>query len=235
MEFIIIFIAALLPAVLLGIYIWKQDSQKEPASWLRKAILYGVIICVPAVVIEMGMMSLLFESEAGPQSIIGTTAEAFFCAAIPEECLKLWALRRILRRNPYFDEHFDGIVYAVCIGLGFAGVENLGYLIDNSEEWFSVALARSLMAVPAHYGFAVIMGYYYSKYHFVDRSLKTKLNIIAIPVLLHGLYDSLLMTSEIDLTIGGICSIVAIYLVIRIQISARKKIVEQIERDRNTM
>ena len=94
---------------------------------------------------------------------------------------------------------------------------------------------RALLSVPGHFLFAVIMGYYYSKYHFVDRSLKTKLNIIAIPILLHGLYDSLLMTSEIDLTIGGICSIVAIYLVIRIQISARKKIVEQIERDRNTM
>lgn len=43
----------------------------------------------------------------------------------------LWLL---LRNNPYFDEHFDGIVYAVCIGMGFAAIENVLYLSTTTSH-----------------------------------------------------------------------------------------------------
>ena len=171
MDILFVFLAALLPAAILWFYIWKQDAKKEPTLLLVRAVLYGVVICLPVALLEMTMSSLLFDPETGPQTIFGTTVEAFLCAAIPEECFKLLALWLILRHNPFYDEHYDGIVYAVSVGLGFAGIENLVYLLGYySDNWVSVAFVRSLMAVPGHYAFAVIMGYYYSVYHFVDRS-----------------------------------------------------------------
>ena len=47
----------------------------------------------------------------------------------------------VLRRNPHFDERMDGIVYAVCVGLGFAAVENVMYF-DNEEENVEQAVKR---------------------------------------------------------------------------------------------
>lgn len=60
MQTIIILLAALLPAVLLWVYIWKKDPQKEPVSQLLKAVLYGAGICFPVAVWEMAIQTLLF-------------------------------------------------------------------------------------------------------------------------------------------------------------------------------
>ena len=145
---ILILLSALLPAVFLFLYIWKKDPQKEPTSWLVKAFLWGVGICIPVALLEMWIENSLFGGE-GVSTLFDTTVQAFFVAALPEEAFKLFALWMILRRNPYFDEHFDGIVYAVCVGLGFAAIENVFYILGQ-EEWLSVAISRALLAVPGH-------------------------------------------------------------------------------------
>lgn len=234
MQVPFIIIAALLPAALLWWYIWKQDSKKEPTSLLVKAVFFGVLICFPAALVEMGIGSMFFDMEKGPQTLFDTTATAFFCAAIPEEGLKLLVLWLILRRNPYFDEHFDGIVYAVSVGLGFAGIENLFYLIGNMDNWVGVALVRSLMSVPGHYAFAVLMGYYYSIYHFVDRSPRIAVCVIGAPVLAHGIYDALLMTTSVNVEVGAVCVMVLLYLLVKLHKYVQKRVVEQVERDRTS-
>ena len=222
--------AALLPAVLLWLYIQKQDPQPEPRNWLMKAVLYGVAICFPVALFEQGISDVLFDG--APDSLIGTTVDAFFVAALPEESFKLLALWLILRKNPYFDEHFDGIVYAVCVGLGFAALENLFYVVGEEEDWFGVAIARALLAVPGHYAFAVLMGYYYSVYHFVDHSFKTAACVLLVPVLAHGIYDALALSSSVNPYIGGLCFMVLIYFCIRMHKFARTKMLAQIEKDK---
>lgn len=231
MEFLIIIAAALLPAILLWGYIWKMDRKKEPTSLLIKATCYGVLICLPVAMVESMISGVLF-GEGGPTTLFGTTVDAFMVAAIPEEAFKLFALHRILKNNPYFDEHFDGIVYAVCVGLGFAGLENILYLFDNADDWLSVAFLRSLMAVPGHYAFAVLMGYYYSVYHFVNRSRRTWAMILVAPVLAHGLYDALLMSASVNAALGGICFCGAVYLTYRLHIYARKKVLAMVNNDK---
>lgn len=231
MEFLIIIAAALLPAILLWGYIWKMDRKKEPTSLLIKATCYGVLICLPVAMVESMISGVLF-GEGGPTTLFGTTVDAFMVAAIPEEAFKLFALHRILKNNPYFDEHFDGIVYAVCVGLGFAGLENILYLFDNADDWLSVAFLRSLMAVPGHYAFAVLMGYYYSVYHFVNRSRRTWAMILVAPVLAHGLYDALLMSASVNAALGGICFCGAVYLTYRLHIYARKKVLAMVNTDK---
>ena len=231
MEFLIIIAAALLPAILLWGYIWKMDRKKEPTPLLVKATCYGVLICLPVAMVESMISGVLF-GEGGPTTLFGTTVDAFMVAAIPEEAFKLFALHRILKNNPYFDEHFDGIVYAVCVGLGFAGLENILYLFDNADDWLSVAFLRSLMAVPGHYAFAVLMGYYYSVYHFVNRSRRTWAMILVAPVLAHGLYDALLMSATVNAALGGICFCGAVYLTYRLHIYARKKVLAMVNNDK---
>ena len=233
MKTILILTVALLPAIALLYYIWKKDPQKEPTSWLVKAVVWGVAICIPIAVIEVGIEAVLFGGGA-PSTLVDTTVMAFFVAALPEEAGKLLVLWLLLRKNPYFDEHFDGIVYAVCVGLGFAAIENVFYVFDHSDEWLSVAVMRSLLAVPGHYAYAVLMGYYYSIYHFVDRSPKIAVYMLLVPVLAHGVYDALAMSGMVNLYVGGLSFFVLIYFCVKMHKFAIKKIVAQIERDRNS-
>jgi len=221
---------ALLPAILLLLYIWKKDPQKEPTGQLVKAVLWGVAICIPIGFVELGIQEVLFGGKM-PTDLWSSTAQAFLLAAVPEEAAKLFALWLILRKNPYFDEHFDGIVYAVCVGLGFAAIENVFYVLQSEEEWLTVGIVRSLLAVPGHYAFAVLMGFYYSLYHFVDHSKKTAICILLVPVIAHGIYDAIAFIGVVSAAIGGISFLVLVLFCIKMHKVAKKKIVAQIERD----
>jgi RsiW-degrading membrane proteinase PrsW (M82 family) len=231
---IILLIAALLPAVLLWWYIWKKDPQKEPTSQLIRAMLYGAGICLPVALIEYVVQTLLFGGSKMPTTFLGSMAMAFFVAAIPEEGFKLLALRKVLHHNPYFDEHFDGIVYAVCVGLGFAAMENIGYVVSGVENWLMVAATRALLSVPGHYAFAVLMGYYYSVYYFVNRSMRNKVMILLVPVLGHGIYDTIALSSIISPVVGGVATILLVYFCIKVHQFAHKKVLAQIQKDQES-
>ena len=228
MDILILLVAALLPAVLLGYYIWKQDPQPEPTNWLIRAALYGMGICFPVALVEMAIQNVFIGGE--PTTLLGTTFQAFFVAALPEESFKLLALWLVLRRNPYFDEHVDGIVYAVFVGLGFAAIENIGYVMSNG---LTTAILRALLAVPGHYAFAILMGYYYSVYHFIDRSPRTAACILLVPVVAHGIYDALALSGTVDPYIGGISFFVLIYFCIKMHKYVRTKMIAQIKRDKD--
>lgn len=227
----IMWAAALLPAAILWLYIWKKDSQPEPTSWLIKAVLLGVGICIPVVIVEIGIEFLLFSAGIAPTDLVGTTIRAFVVAAIPEETFKLLALWLILRKNPHFDEHFDGIVYAVCVGLGFAAIENVFYILGE-EEWMSVAVSRALLAVPAHYAFALLMGYYYSVYHFVDHSIKNAICILLVPVMAHGIYDAIALSGSANPYIGGVSFFVLLFFCIKMHKVAKSKMLALIRHDK---
>ncbi|MBE6271463.1 MAG: PrsW family intramembrane metalloprotease [Prevotella ruminicola] len=231
MNMITMLIASLLPAVLLLLYIWKKDTQKEPTYMLMKAVSWGIGIIIPVIVVEKIIGLMLLGENGSPTTLVDTTAMAFLVAAIPEESFKLLALWMVLKKNPFFDEHFDGIVYAVCVGLGFAAVENISYVFSH-DDWASVAISRALLAVPGHYAFAVLMGYYYSVYHFVNRSPKVAICVLLAPVLAHGIYDALAMASLVNPYVGGIGFVVLIYFCIKMHKRAQAKVVALVKKDK---
>lgn len=160
--------------------------------------------------------------------------QAFVVAALPEEAFKLLALWVVLRKNQYFDEHFDSIVYAVCVGLGFAAVENIFYVFSE-EEWVTVAVSRALLAVPEHYAFAILMGYYYSIYHFVDHTPKVANSILLVQVAAHGVYDALAMSGLVNPYVGGPSFFILIWFCIKMHKVAKCKVVATIEKDNTSV
>lgn len=193
---LLVIITALIPAVILGWWIYQKDSLRpEPLNMLIKAFLYGVGSTFVTLVITqlLGIMGL-FVYDLG--SFSGAVSTALFAAALPEELAKLLMLWLLLRKNPYYDEYFDGIVYAACVGLGFAATENVLYLVQ-STDWVGTGIVRGLTAVPAHFAIACAMGYFYSKRHFGDRSTITAVCVLAVPVIIHWVYDALAFSEGI--------------------------------------
>ena len=231
MNYLILLAAALLPVAILLIYAYRKDPRPEPASLLAKSLAYGVLICFPIVAVEFGVSHIVNTLITDTASLEYVLADAFLVAAIPEECFKLLALWMILRHNSYFDEHYDGIMYAVCVGLGFAALENILYVSSNPDNWHTVAISRALLSVPGHYAFAVLMGYFYSIHRFVRRSLRGRADILLVPVIAHGCYDTLAFAANIDPEVSIICFIVLILLCIKMHKACRIKITELINRD----
>lgn len=228
-AFLVIF-AALAPVAWLLWTIYRKDSvQPEPTKWLVKAFLYGVGSLFLSFAISMPTSIVLGLSVDNQtyESLLEALADAFLFAAVPEETAKLFMLWLLLRKNSFFDEHFDGIVYAVCVGLGFAALENVCYLINGIEDgsWIGIGVTRAVFTVPAHYFFAILMGYYYSIYHFgIDRSVKTKAMILIAPILAHGLFDSILFCMQIDESLSGIIVILFIVFFTKLKKRAKERI-----------
>ena len=205
----IVFIAAILPAIVLIVHIYNRDKwQKEPPRQLFKAFVYGVgsamiVLLLPA----FGLVS------ATPgTSISAQIGNAFSTAAIPEEMAKLFMLWLFLRKCKEFDEHMDAIVYAVCVGMGFAATENILYLFSNINNWLATGIMRALISVPAHFFFAIIMGYYYSLAHFRigKNRIMDAVYTLLIPVLAHGIFDALLFVSAMSESLAGILTLIFI-------------------------
>ena len=218
---------ALLPVAALLLFIYFVDKyQHEPWSEIFKAVAAGV---VSAFIVLSLVLSLNMQFQP---TVRGAIADAFINAAIPEELAKLLMLWLVLRSNKYFDEYFDGIVYAVCVGLGFAGLENILYLFGE-EDLLAVGIARGVISVPAHFLFAVAMGYYYSIVHFshnITKNLKLfyAVCMVAVPILLHGLFDAFLMVAShsaenMNYELAGLCVIAFIGVCVFMGIFAFKK------------
>ena len=95
----------------------------------------------------------------------------------------------------------------------------------------STAVARAFLAVPGHYAFAILMGYYYAMYFFVERSPRNAAAILFMPILAHGVYDAIAMSGSVSPLLGGISSIVLIYFCIKLQRAAQGKVTDLIARN----
>lgn len=235
MTIYLIFLVAIAPVAWLLWTIYRKDSeQPEPTKWLVKAFVYGVLSVFLSFVISIPT-SMILGWDIDKQtysSFLEAITDSFLFAAIPEELAKLFMLWLLLRKNPFFDEHFDGIVYAVCIGLGFAALENIFYLFGGIEDWswISIGIMRALISVPAHYFFAILMGYYYSIYHFgINRSIKAKAMILAAPVVAHGIFDAILFSMQIDESLSGIIMILFIVFFTKLKRRAKEKVTHLME------
>ncbi|MBR1549523.1 MAG: PrsW family intramembrane metalloprotease [Bacteroidales bacterium] len=189
----ITFIAALLPVVLLLFFIYRKDKyQPEPIKKLLWTFFVGCLSVIPASILEM-LLSVFTPSEP----VTGAFFTGYVVAGFSEELCKFALLMWVIWRSPHFDEYFDGIVYAVFLSLGFACVENVMYVF-GSDDVIAIALSRGLLAVPAHFLFAVIMGYHLSlaKFDLSNRRIHL-FHALLYPMLLHGTYDALLMVSDV--------------------------------------
>ena len=199
---------AVLPALILLFYTNQQDKmQRDPVKMIVKGVFWGCLSVFCSFFISVPSMHLgLFTDEIN--TFWDAFRTAFFGAAIPEETAKLFCLWMFLRKNPYFDERMDGIVYAVCVGMGFAAFENIEYLVAAGTDWVTTGIGRSLTAIPGHFGFAVLMGYYFSLNHFDKyRAPMAGLKMWLYPVLAHGIYDTVAMMASVTPQLSGAITI----------------------------
>ncbi len=182
---------ALAPIVIILVYIYIRDKyDKEPLSLLFKSLLAGAIIVIPIVILESWLSGFI----GNPSSYQAAAYNAFVVAAFSEESFKFLALYLLIWKSRHFDERFDGIVYAVFISLGFAAVENIMYVYNHG---LSTGILRAFTAVPAHAIFGVCMGFYFGLSKFSTENTSINLmKALFIPILLHGVYDFILMTGH---------------------------------------
>ena len=225
-------LTAILPALVLVYFIYRKDKyEKEPTDQLLKGFGFGILSALASFLISIPS-GLLGFYPAEPAGVIDNIRVALFGAAVPEEIAKFFFLWLLLRNNKYYNEYVDGIVYAVCVGMGFAAFENVGYMFTNLDEWASIGIVRALVPIPGHFFFAVAMGYFFSNAAFGTPSGKA-LNIalaIIVPIILHAVFDALLMISTIAGATGSVL-LVFLSFFVWMAIKSKKRFDKQLKKD----
>ncbi|MGN0187977.1 MAG: PrsW family glutamic-type intramembrane protease [Candidatus Cryptobacteroides sp.] len=235
-EILLAVIAALLPVGFLVYYIYRKDKdQPEPKKWLWKGGLYGVLSAIIVIVFSLFKPEFLALYPYLEGTVPGALGTSLFDAAIPEEAAKLLMLWILIRKNPYFDEHLDGIVYATLIGLGFAGLENIFYVLDSLDDFVSIALTRAIFSVPGHFFFAVVMGYYVSLAYFGNKPKAKKAMYWAlafiVPMTLHFIFDAILMSADAMTELSGMLIVAFLVFCVWLRKYALKRINAMREED----
>ena len=204
-----IYLATILPPILLGYIIWRSDRFPEPGKFLVASFLLGVSIYLPLDLLIMitedhlaPFLSLDMNAyknyEVGDPTPVGEHAfQMFFRAAFLEEGLKFALLIFFCVRLSDLNEPMDAIVYGAAIGLGYAAMENIPYLNTGDPEtaWTMTVVKQRYYPLIMHLGFGVIMGWLLSLNLFGEQSaFKRRLMLIlalVIPVIFHGSYNYL--------------------------------------------
>ena len=209
-----IYLATILPPILLGITIWKSDRFPEPGKFLTASFLLGASIALP-----LGFFIFLAEDHLAP--LIGIdykifndffygkiewaefkklssdpygwrSYDSFFRAAFLEEGIKFALLIFFCVRLSALNEPMDAIVYGAAIGLGYAAMENVGYLGSSScgEAWSISCVKNRYYPMIMHLSFGVLIGWLLSQNLFEERSIfKRRVMLIlalSLPVIFHG-------------------------------------------------
>jgi RsiW-degrading membrane proteinase PrsW (M82 family) len=180
-------LAGMIPALLAMYYVDRLDAARPEPRWqLRKVAILGGLATIPVIFIEKGFDAVGFN----PHSPIGALFTSYVTAGFTEETAKALVLLLAVWRHPAFDERMDGIVYATRAGLGFALVENVGYLLGTKTAggFAGMFIARAILAVPLHAICAGFMGYYAAIKRFDNRG-PGMLGGLLIAIFLHGTYD----------------------------------------------
>ena len=218
--------AAVLPALVLMRYIYRQDAiEREPKKLLFSLVVAGAFAVIPVTLLEYGGQYLLslFVPVDTPLFLM---LLMFLVVAPSEEGCKYYFLKRKTWRHPAFNYRFDGLVYAVFVSLGFAALENIGYV---TQFGLSVAVTRAILSVPAHMSFGVFMGSYYGRAKVQEvrgdfaGAARLRRTGVLIAILLHGFFNSCLVLNDTKALLVFIGFVLIMYSVVfrRIKADAR--------------
>ena len=188
-----LFALAIIPVIGLLIFIYAKDkNEKESIGFLIGLFFAGMGTVISAIILE-AVGELIFDAVI-PNAVLRGILLAMLIVAPAEELGKYMILRLMTWKSRHFNYSYDAIVYAVFVSLGFAALENIGYVFSNG---IGTAIMRMFTAVPGHACFAVFMGYFFSKAKYASLTGKRdeeKKNIrltILLPIVFHGIYDGI--------------------------------------------
>jgi RsiW-degrading membrane proteinase PrsW (M82 family) len=214
-TFLIILALLIAPAGILFYYFWIRDRwEHEPPSLIWKLFALGGISIIPAVVLDIAFFGL----ENNPETIFETFMFAFIAAGLIEETCKFFFIYNFTKRSRHFNEEYDGILYAVAVGLGFAFFENILYVVGammDESGGLSIAILRAFTAVPMHALDGVILGYFIGRSHFEKTAMgKLTQNLMGLcmAVLFHGLYDFFAFLTMVIPDYAGWCIVGLVWI-----------------------
>ena len=194
MDTILLLLLAIAPVAAL-MYLINRMDRNEPES-LRNvmlAMVIGAMSIIPAIIIQLAFEAVPLFTFPG---LTGRFYESFLLVAPSEELVKFFFIYLFIRKKPFYNNIYDGIVYYGAGTLGFALFENIFYVFDYG---FSTGVLRAFTSIPIHAFCGIIIGYHVGLARFSSQ-LKSKRLIFSglfLAYLTHALYNTLVSANSL--------------------------------------
>jgi RsiW-degrading membrane proteinase PrsW (M82 family) len=129
---IITIVLAYIPSFAWLWFVLAQDVHPEKSTDIAKAFLLGSFIAVPIVLVAIWGREIL-DILLIPTS---DTFNKFIFGALSEEIFKGAFIYWFAISTKLWDEPIDTFIYAATLALGFAGIENLAYVLNYYKDNF---------------------------------------------------------------------------------------------------
>jgi RsiW-degrading membrane proteinase PrsW (M82 family) len=209
--YIQLFLLAFIPSItVLILFFFSDRYEKEPLHMLFFCFICGAALSIPMTLLLAvfpGFFAVRFPSE-----LWTIFFRSFVIAALIEEGLKFWVVRRVVIPSPYFNEPFDGMVYYVAVAAGFAVYEDFTYILASSAKQFldgritgnlsafyTASLSTAVVrALPGHALFGAISGFFLAKGKFARAGKSRFYYFITLisGVLCHGIFNIIAYTQK---------------------------------------
>ncbi len=193
--------SAVAPALLFLWLIVAADSRPEPPRVVWIAFGLTAVLAIPVGLVEAWLQAHVHFT-ANPT--LAPFEKALVLAGLPEEILKVSIIAAVALRARDFDEPMDGVVYGTAVGLGFATIENVLYVLSAKTGWESVAIMRALLSVPFHGALGAIAGAYIARARFSGtlgahrnehlHRFRMFASAYLLPIAMHSVFDGAMFT-----------------------------------------
>jgi RsiW-degrading membrane proteinase PrsW (M82 family) len=193
---LLVFVAV---AIGLAWYLIAHDhGEKEPIGMLWLAAGFGLAGAIVASVVENWLLSA---NNLQPGTPYGTLLLTSLAVGVIEEGCKFVPLALVLYRRSFFNENTDGIIYFALAGLGFGLPENILYTLQFGAK---TGLLRLILIPFFHAATTGLVGYFLIKRKLAGKSPWGIVGLLAVIMLLHGLYDFGLSSGSVLFAMGSL-------------------------------
>ncbi len=162
MELIAYLTLGFAPGVFWLWLIYQRDRYiPAPVHLVVRTFLWGIAVSVPVVLVEVILQSVAgfgLETDLTTEQLTLPQAAyiSFVVAGMTEEMAKFLVVRTTTYNSPYFRQPLDGLIFTAAAALGFASIENVGYIASFGA---AVILVRGPSSTIGHVLFSAMFGY----------------------------------------------------------------------------
>lgn len=184
-----------IPSIAWLLFFIFQDKHKEKARNIIRIFLWGGVIALPVVFIEITTQQLFSIPLAA--FVLYPFIYSFILVAFVEEFAKYFVVRIKALPYSFFNEPKDAIIYMITAALGFAAIENINYIYNfatNLNEVINIIVFRGITATFLHVIASGTLGYFLALSLINSKERKKFLYTgIIIATVLHGIYNNFII------------------------------------------
>jgi RsiW-degrading membrane proteinase PrsW (M82 family) len=161
-------VVSLVPAVIwLGVFVQQDRLEPEPKRFILGVFVLGGLLAqavgIPAIRDLFRVQDWLTVSRP-LVNLLG----AILIIGFIQEYLKYAGVRFTVFGSSEFDERVDGIIYGAAIGVGFATVLNINYVVSSGGVHLGIGVMRIVIVTLAQATFAGVSGYFLGRAKFEE-------------------------------------------------------------------